>query len=132
MGSFFASVAVQWWLRRIWDWGGQVAGWLGGLLTIYGLMPADMQHTFLAILQGKWGEISLASAGGFIVWAFTQWRSYVATVKPQIVTEDGKQADMRELPPGNANAVQEIAQTAILKRGETIVEKLLRLKLGRR
>lgn len=132
MGSFFASVAVQWWLRRIWDWGGQVAGWLGGLLTIYGLMPADMQHTFLAILQGKWGEISLASAGGFIVWAFTQWRSYVATVKPQIVTEDGKQADMRELPQGNASAVQEIARTAIKKRS-TLADLLAqKLNLGKR
>jgi len=132
MGSFFASVAVQWWLRRIWDWGGMIAGWLAGLFTLYGLMPGDVQHTALAVLQGKWTEVSLASAGGFIVWAITQWRSYRATVKPQIVTEDGRQADLRELPPGNANAVQEIAETAILKRGETIVERLLKLKLGKK
>lgn len=130
MGSFFASVAVQWWLRRIWDWGGQLVGWLGGLLALYGLMPADMQHTLLAILQGKWGEISLASAGGFIIWAITQWRSYRATVKPQIVTSDGKLAELRELPPGNASVVQEFATTAIRHRGETLIEKLLKLKIA--
>ena len=132
MAAFFASAAVQWWLRRIWDWGGMIAGWLGGLLALYGLMPGEVQHAVLAILSGRWGDVSLAAAGGFIVWAFTQWRSYVATVKPQIVTEDGKVADMRDLPRGNASAVQEIATTAILNRGETIVEKLLKLKLGRR
>lgn len=131
MTAFLSSVAVQWWLRRIWDWGGMIAGWIGGLLTLYGLMPHEVQQTVLAVLTGRWADVSLAAAGGFIVWAFTQWRSYVATVKPQIVTTDGKQAEFRELPPGNANAVQEIAQTAILKRGETIVERLLKLKLGR-
>lgn len=131
MGSFFASVAVQWWLRRIWDWGGMVAGWIGGLLALYGLMPHDVQQTMLSVLQGQWGEVSLASAGGFIVWAFTQWRSYRATVKPQIVTEDGKQAEFRELPRSTANAVEQFAQTAIHKRGETIIERLLKLKIGR-
>ncbi len=131
MTALLSSVAVQWGLRRIWVWGGMIAGWIGGLLTLYGLMPRDVQQTVLAILGGRWTDVSLAAAGGFIVWAFTQWRSYRATVKPQIVTTDGKQAELRELPPGNAYAVQEIAQTAILKRGETIVEKLLKLKLGR-
>lgn len=130
MTTLLSSVALNWWLRRIWDWGGQLAGWLGGLLALYGLMPSDMQHTLLAILGGKWGEISLASAGGFIVWAFTQWRSYVATVKPQIVTKAGRQAELRELPPGNLRAVEEFAKTAILRRGETLIERLL--KLGRR
>ncbi|KQU96424.1 hypothetical protein [Devosia sp. Root105] len=108
-----------------------LAGWIGGLLTLYGLMPHEVQQTVLAILGGRWGDVSLAAAGGFIVWAFTQWRSYRATVKPQIVTEDGKQAEFRELPEGTANAVEQFAQTAILRRGETIVEKLLKLKLGR-
>jgi hypothetical protein len=127
MTAFLSSIATQWWLRRLWDWGGQLSGWLGGLLALYGLMPADMQHTLLAILGGRWGEISLASAGGFLVWAITQWRSYVATVKPQIVTKAGKRAELRELPRGTISAVEEFAHTAILKRGETLVEKLLRL-----
>lgn len=132
MTAFLSSVAVQWWLRRIWDWGGMIAAWLGGLLTLYGLMPHDVQQTVIAMLTGRWADVSLAAAGGFIVWAFTQWRSYRATVKPQIVTTDGKQAELRELPPGNANAVQEIARTAIQKRSRTLAELLAeKLKLGR-
>lgn len=130
MTSLLSSVALNWWLRRLWDWGGQFTGWLGGLLALYALMPAEMQHTVLAILSGKWGEISLASAGGFIIWAITQWRSYVATVKPQIVTKDGKRAELRELPRGTISAVEEFANTAILKRGQTLIDKLL--QLGRR
>lgn len=130
MGAFLASAAVQWWLRRIWDWGGMLAGWLGALLAFYGMMTPDLQHTFLTLLQGKWGEVSLASAGGFIVWAFSQWRSYRATVRPQIVTSDGKVAELRELPPGNANAVQEFAATAIQGRKQTVIERLLKLKIG--
>ncbi|HEV2514160.1 MAG TPA: hypothetical protein VGV07_02830 [Devosia sp.] len=127
MKTLFSSVAITWWLRRLWDWGGQFAGWLGGLLALYGLMPADMQHTLIAILSGRWGEISLASAGGFLIWAITQWRSYVATVKPQIVTKAGQRAELRELPGGTVNAVEEFANTAILRRGQTLVEKLLNL-----
>lgn len=130
MTAFLSSIATQWWLRRLWDWGGQLAGWAGGLLALYGLMPSDMQHTLLAILGGRWGEISLASAGGFLIWAITQWRSYLATVKPQIVTKSGKRAELCELPRGTSTAVEEFAHTAISKRGETLVEKLLHL--GRR
>lgn len=130
MTGLFSSVAMQWWLRRLWDWGGMLAGWLSGLLALYGMMPGEMQATLLAILGGRWGDVSLAATGGFLVWAFTQWRSYVATVKPQIVTEDGKQAELRELPRGTVNAVQEFARTAILSRGDTLIGKLLKLKLG--
>jgi len=126
MTNLLTSIATQWWLRRLWDWGGQLAGWLGGLLALYGLMPPDMQHTLLVILSGRWGEISLASAGGFIVWAITQWRSYVATVKPQIVTKSGKRAKLSELPRGTVTAVEEFADTAILKRGQTLIEKLFK------
>ncbi|MBN9364847.1 MULTISPECIES: hypothetical protein [unclassified Devosia] len=130
MTALFSSVALQWWLRRLWDWGGMLAGWLSGLLALYGMMPAEMQATLLAILGGRWGDVSLAAAGGFVVWGLTQWRSYVATVKPQIVTEDGRQAELRELPRGTANAVQEFARTAMLGRGDTLIGKLLKLKLG--
>lgn len=129
MTALFSSVAMQWWLRRLWDWGGMLAGWLSGLLALYGMMPAEMQRTVLAILGGQWGDVSLAAAGGFIVWALSQWRSYVATVKPQIVTKDGRQAELSELPRGTITAVEEFAHTAILKRSETLIDKLLKLKL---
>lgn len=128
MTALFSSIAMQWWLRRLWDWGGMLAGWLSGLLALYSMMPAEMQRTVLAILGGQWGDVSLAAAGGFIVWALSQWRSYVATVKPQIVTKDGRQAELSELPRGTITAVEEFAHTAILKRSETLIDKLLKLK----
>lgn len=124
MGSFFASVAVQWWLRRIWDWGGVFGGFLSFLLGVFSLMPHDMQQILISLLQGNWQDLTVKSAIGFFVWAFTQWRSYRATVKPQIVTEDGRQADLGDLPRGNVNVVQEFATTAIEKRGNTLWDML--------
>ncbi|MDC9825688.1 hypothetical protein PRN20_18290 [Devosia sp. ZB163] len=128
MGSFFASVAVQWFLRRIWEIGGLLTGTLSGLLGLYSLMPPDIQQTALLVLQGNWEDLSLKAAGGFIVWAFVQWRSYRATVKPQVVI-DGRQVELREIP--QKTVVEELTRTALGQRKETLIEKLLKLKLGR-
>lgn len=132
MGSFFASVAVQWFLRRILDWGGWLAGILLAVINTYNALPPPLQAAIVTVIEGRWQEITLGSLIPLLALIWSQIASFRATVKPQIVTEGGKVADMRELPRGNANAVQEIATTAILNRGETIVERLLKLKLGRR
>jgi len=132
MGSFFASVAVQWFLRRILDWGGWLGGFLLFVINTYNALPPSLQAAIVTVIEGRWQEITLGSLIPLLALIWSQIASFRATVKPQIVTEEGKVADMRELPRGNANAVQEIAATAILNRGETIVERLLKLKLGRR
>jgi hypothetical protein len=132
MGSFFASVAVQWFLRRILDWGGWLGGFLLFVINTYNALPPSLQAAIVTVIEGRWQEITLGSLIPLLALIWSQIASFRATVKPQIVTEEGKVADMRELPRGNANAVQEIATTAILNRGETIVERLLKLKLGRR
>ena len=40
MSKFFASVAVQWLLRRIWELGGLTTGSLAFILGLYALMPS--------------------------------------------------------------------------------------------
>lgn len=132
MGSFFASVAVQWFLRRILDWGGWIGGALLAVINTYNAMPPPLQAAVVTVIEGHWQDITLGSLIplGALVWS--QVVSFRATVKPQIVTEQGQQADLRDLPRGNVNAVQEFATTAIEKRGETIIEKALKMKWGRK
>lgn len=131
MGAFFASVAVKWWLRRILDWGGWMATLLLGVINTYNNLPPGLQAVIVQVIEGNWQEITLGSVPGIIALIWSQIQSYRATVKPQIVTADGKQAELRELPPGNLNAVEQFATTAIQRRGETIIEKLLKLKRSR-
>jgi len=132
MGSFFTSVAVQWFLRRILDWGGWLGGFLLFVINTYNALPPPVQAAVVTIIEGRWQEITLGSLIplGALVWS--QIVSFRATVKPQIVTEDGQQATLKELPQAKATTVQEFANTAIERRGETIVERLLKLKLGKR
>ena len=132
MGSFFASVAVQWFLRRILDWGGWLGAFLLGVINFYNALPPALQAAVVTVVEGRWQEITLGSLIplGALIWS--QIASFRATVKPQIVTEDGQQATLKELPQAKATTVQEFANTAIERRGETIVERLLKLKLGKR
>lgn len=131
MGSFFASVAVQWFLRRILDWGGWIGGALLAVINTYNAMPPPLQAAVVTVIEGKWQEITLGSLIPLAALLWSQIASFRATVKPQIVTADGKQADLRELPPGNLNAVEQFAATAIDKR-ETLIEKALKMKWGRK
>jgi len=132
MSKFFASVAVQWLLRRIWELGGLTSGSLAFILGLYALMPSDHQHTLLALLQGNWGELTLKAAGGLILWAFVQWRSYRATVKPQVVTPGGQQIDLSRLAPDDQRDVVATAVAAPRLRtfAELLADKIT--KLGRR
>jgi len=129
MGSFFASVAVQWFLRRILDWGGWLGAFLLGVINFYNALPPPVQGAVVIIIEGRWQEITLGSLIplGALVWS--QIVSFRATVKPQVVV-DGQQVSMKEIP--QKTAVEELARTAIERRGETIVERLLKLKLGKR
>lgn len=132
MGAFFASVAVQWFLRRILDWGGWVGGFLLAVINTYNAMPPALQAAIVTVVEGRWQEITLGSLIplGALVWS--QIASFRATVRPQIVTEDGKQATLKELPQAKATTVQEFANTAIERRGETLIEKALKMKWGRK
>lgn len=123
MGKFFSSIAVQWSLRRVWELGSLATSTLSFLLGLYAIMPTDHQHTVLALLQGNWGELTLKAAGGLIVWAFVQWRSYRATVKPQVVTPGGQQIDLSRLAPDDQQNV--VATAVAAPRRRTIASAVL-------
>lgn len=132
MASFFSSVALQWLLRRVLDWGGWIGGVLLAVINTYNAMPPPLQAAVVTVIEGNWQEITLGSLIPLAALVWSQVTSFRATVRPQIVTRDGRQADPRYLPPGNLNAVEEFAETAIEKRGETLIERALKLKWGRK
>lgn len=130
MGSFFASVAVQWFLRRILDWGGWLGTFLLGVIGFYNSLPPPLQAAIVTVVQGHWQDITLGSVIPLLGLIWSQIQSFRATVKPQIVTSDGKQVALPELAPAKQTAVEEFATTALRQRGQTIIERLLKLKTG--
>lgn len=125
MGAFFASIAVKWWLRRILDWGGWLATLLLGAINLYNNLPPGLQSVVVRVIEGNWQEITLGSVPGILALIWSQIQSYRATVKPQIVTEDGQQADLKELPQAKSVAVQEYARTAIEKPKKSVLDHLI-------
>lgn len=77
------------------------------------------------MIEGNWQEITLGSVPGILALIWSQIQSYRATVKPQIVTEDGQQADLKELPQAKSVAVQEYARTAIEKPKKSVLDHLI-------
>lgn len=122
MGSFFASVAVQWFLRRILDWGGWLGAVLLGIINFYNALPPPAQAAVSTIIQGKWQEITLGSLIplGALVWS--QIQSFRATVRPQVVV-NGQQVPLEAIP--QKTAVEEFAITALGQKRKTLIERAL-------
>lgn len=122
MGSFFASVAVQWFLRRILDWGGWLGAVLLGIINFYNALPPPAQVAVSTIIQGKWQEITLGSLIplGALVWS--QIQSFRATVRPQVVV-NGQQVPLEAIP--QKTAVEEFAITALRQKRKTLIERAL-------
>lgn len=126
MGSFFASVAVQWFLRRILDWGGWLGGFLLFVINTYNSLPPPLQVAVVAVIEGHWQDITLGSLIplGALVWS--QIQSFRATVKPQIVTSDGQQVALPDLDPAKATAVEEFAISALGQQKDTLIGRMLK------
>jgi len=128
MGSFLSSIAVQWFLRRILDWGGWIGITLLGVINFYNALPPPLQAAIVTVIEGRWQDITLGSLiplGGLI---WSQIQSFRATVKPQVVI-DGQQVPMTEIP--QKTVVEELTRTALGQRKDTLIGRLLKLKLGR-
>lgn len=125
MGAFFSSIVVKWWLRRFMELGGIV----GTGLSVWNGLPETTQGVILLLLSRNWDSITLGSLipVGVALWGYV-W-SYLSSNKNQVVV-DGQQVPMKEIP--QKTAVEELARTAIERRGETLIEKALKMKWGRK
>lgn len=131
MTAFLSSAALGWFLRRILDWGGWLGAVLLGIVNFYNALPPELQGVIVKVLQGNWHQITLGAVPGLVALVWSQIQSYRATVRPQVVI-DGQQLPISSMPRREAAGVEELSRTALGKRGETLVGRLLKLKLGRR
>ncbi len=121
--GILSSVALGWIGRRVLDWGGIAVGGIFGLIQFYNAMPPAVQEFVKEIATGNWQSITLGALPGVLLWGWSQVVSYRATVRPQIVTQQGQKADLKELPPAAQRDVTEIVQMA--KPSMTVLDRLI-------
>ncbi|HYG58929.1 MAG TPA: hypothetical protein VD902_12795 [Symbiobacteriaceae bacterium] len=118
----FTSVFLGWLGRRIPEVGGIAIGGLFALIQFYNAMPPAVQEIVQRAATGHWHEITLGSLPGLAIWAWGQWKSYKATVTPQVVTQAGEKIELNKLPPGTQATVTATVEAA--PRSRTILEAL--------
>ena len=77
----FQSVAIQWLIRRVPDWGGTIMF----LASIYAALPDQHKATIGAILTGQGGGLTVSAIIGLGAFVYAQVISYRSTVKPKEV-----------------------------------------------
>lgn len=106
-----------WIFRRFLELGGIA----GAALTAWNNLPPDIQAAVLALLSRNWETVTL---GSLIPLAMALWGygwSFVSTIRPQVVTSDGKQI---AIPKDSVTAarVDVIAKSA--PKARTLIDRL--------
>lgn len=98
------NVIMGWLWRRV-----QELVSLGTVFVpIYLAMPKSMQEDVQAIFTGQGGGLTISAALGILWYLWTQFQSWRATVKPQVVTTDGEKIALKP----NTVATREVEQVA--------------------
>lgn len=130
--SILSSVAIGFFGRKLLDVGGWVGGVAMAAFGFYAAATPAQQAVIGNILTGKWQDITLGALVPFIIWAWGQFMSYKATVRPQIVTSDGQKIELQQLPPTGQAVVENAVAAAKPKRTiasavlDGLIEKLNR------
>jgi hypothetical protein len=115
------NVVVGWLWRRA-----QEVGSLGTVLVpIYLAMPPGMQEDVRAIFTGQGGGLTISAGIGLIWYLWTQFQSWRATVKPQVVTTSGEKIALPQQSAATAQ-VEAIAKAAPVPRPRTIIDMIRR------
>lgn len=124
MGSILTSVALGWLGRRFKELGSIATV----LFSLYSILPPEHQQLVWAVLTGQGGLQSIGAYAGLLWYLWTQRDSFIATVRPQVVTRDGQKI---ENIPAPLQANIEAAAAEAPRRRRTLAD-LLADKLGRR
>lgn len=120
--SIAAAIAQNVILGWLWRRAQELASLAGIFVPIYLAMPRSMQADVQAIFTGQGGGLTISAAIGLGWYLWTQFQSYRATTKPQIVTTDGQK---KELPKGSSAAREADAVAAGAPAPRTIWERIL-------
>lgn len=115
--SIIQSAAAGWIGRRVQELGSLAAM----LVPVYLAMPPDMKDSVHAIFTGQGGGLTISAAIGLAWYLWTQLQSFRATVRPQVVTGDGKKIVL-EKDTRAASQIEAVAVTA--PRARTLWERL--------
>lgn len=109
--SIATAIAQNVILGWLWRRAQELASFAGIFVPIYLAMPASMQADIQAIFTGQGGGLSISALFGIGYYLWTQWQSYRATVRPQVVTQDGQKVilDKGTAPARQADAVASAA-----------------------
>jgi hypothetical protein len=111
------NVVMGWLWRRVQE----IASLAGVFIPIYLAMPPSMQQDVQAIFTGKGGGLTISAAVGIVWYLWTQWQSYRATVRPQVVTTDGQKIT----PVPTSVAMERVeAQAKAAPKSQTLWERL--------
>ena len=104
IATAIAQSAILGWL---WRRAQELASFAGIFVPIYLAMTPSMQATVQAIFTGQGGGLTLSAYIGLGYYLWTQWQSLRATVRPQVVTQDGQKVilDKGTGPARQADAV---------------------------
>jgi hypothetical protein len=124
--SILSSVALGWFGRRVLDWGGWLGTFLLSLIGIYNSLPPGAQEAIQAVLSGRWQDITLGAIIPLAALVWSQIASFRATVKPQVVTDEGQRVEMDKLPPADQRAVNATVKAAPKTILDALIDKLNR------
>lgn len=119
--SILSSVALGWFGRRVLDWGGWLGTFLLTLIGIYNGLPPAAQQAIGAVIKGEWQSLTLGSLVPIAALVWSQIASFRATVKPQVVTDEGKRVEMDKLAP----AAQQTVNATVREAPKTILDALI-------
>ena len=119
LNSIIQSAAAGWIGRRVQELGSLAAM----LVPVYLAMPPDMKESVHAIFTGQGGGLTISAAIGLVWYLWTQFQSFRATVKPQVVTGDGQKIAIAP----NTRAASEIEARAVAapKPARTLWERII-------
>lgn len=119
--SIFIAVAQNAVLGWLWRRLQELVAFIAGLAPFFMMLPPEHQALLMAILQGQGGGYSISAYIGFGLYLWTQFQSFRATVKPQVVTTEGKKVVLNKGTP-EASRADAVAATA--PRTRTLWERL--------
>ena len=121
--SALNNVAVQWGIRRIFDYSGWIGTFVGGAALFYAGLTPSQQAMISGLLQGNWQDITLGSLIPFLVLIYSQVISYRATVKPQAIVEENGKLVTNTLSPAKETEVSKTVQNVSSRK--SLIEILL-------
>ena len=102
------SVAIQWLIRRIPDWGGWLAVPVLAVISFFaGLTPAQ-QELVTNLLEGNWERVTMGAFIGFLPVIYANIISFRATNKPQAVVEENGKLVTNTLAPKKEKEVADV------------------------